>query len=174
MDLADEAIVYFNPHTIAHKKLKEITEEQVHQAFNRKDLKVFTKSLDVTNYLKSKNWDNKVLLMMSSGNFDGVDFNQLANELTTMISSISERASPSPAIRFASDQRLSPGPTTTVTYESGVKAIESVLPAPALKAKVATMTIARERTTSVRARRPRRLRTMLPDGLVAPKPCEKP
>lgn len=83
MDLADEAIVYFNPHTIAHKKLKEITEEQVHQAFNRKDLKVFTKSLDVTNYLKSKNWDNKVLLMMSSGNFDGVDFNQLANELTT-------------------------------------------------------------------------------------------
>jgi UDP-N-acetylmuramate: L-alanyl-gamma-D-glutamyl-meso-diaminopimelate ligase len=83
MDLADEAIVYFNPHTIAHKKLKEITEEQVHKAFNRKDLKVFTKSLDVTNYLKSKNWDNKVLLMMSSGNFDGVDFNQLANELTT-------------------------------------------------------------------------------------------
>jgi UDP-N-acetylmuramate: L-alanyl-gamma-D-glutamyl-meso-diaminopimelate ligase len=82
MDLADEAIVYFNPHTIAHKKLKEITEEQVHKAFNRKDLKVFTKSLDVTNYLKSKNWNNKVLLMMSSGNFDGVDFNQLAKELT--------------------------------------------------------------------------------------------
>ena len=82
MDLADEAIVYFNPHTIAHKKLKEITEEQVHKAFNRKDLKVFTKSLDVTNYLKSKNWDNTVLLMMSSGNFDGVDFNSLAKTLT--------------------------------------------------------------------------------------------
>jgi UDP-N-acetylmuramate: L-alanyl-gamma-D-glutamyl-meso-diaminopimelate ligase len=82
MDLADEAIVYFNPHTIAHKKLKEINEVQVHKAFNRKDLKVFTKSSDVTDYLKSKNWDNKVLLMMSSGNFDGVDFNQLANELT--------------------------------------------------------------------------------------------
>jgi UDP-N-acetylmuramate: L-alanyl-gamma-D-glutamyl-meso-diaminopimelate ligase len=81
MDLADEAIVYFNPHTIAHKKLKEITEEQVHKAFNRTDLKVFTKSSDVTDYLKSKNWDNKVLLMMSSGNFDGVDFNRLASEL---------------------------------------------------------------------------------------------
>jgi len=81
MDLADEAIVYFNPHTIAHKKLKEISVEQVHNAFNRKDLKVFTKSGDVTDYLKSQNWNNKVLLMMSSGNFDGVDFAALAKEL---------------------------------------------------------------------------------------------
>ncbi|MCE3259391.1 MAG: UDP-N-acetylmuramate-alanine ligase, partial [Bacteroidetes bacterium] len=63
MDLADEAIVYFNPHTIAHKKLKEITPEQVHKAFNRKDLKVFTSSAEVTDYLKEKKWDNKVLLM---------------------------------------------------------------------------------------------------------------
>jgi UDP-N-acetylmuramate: L-alanyl-gamma-D-glutamyl-meso-diaminopimelate ligase len=82
MDLADEAIVYFNPHTIAHKKLKEISPEQVHQAFNRKDLKVFTKSEEVTDYLKAKKWDNKVLLMMSSGNFDGVDFNSFAKELS--------------------------------------------------------------------------------------------
>ncbi|MDO8998928.1 MAG: Mur ligase family protein [Bacteroidota bacterium] len=82
MDLADEAIVYFNPHTIAHKKLKEITIEQVEKAFNRKNLKVFTKSIELTDYLKSKNWANKVLLMMSSGNFDGIDFNGLAKELT--------------------------------------------------------------------------------------------
>lgn len=81
MNLADEAIVYFNPHTIEHKKLKEITKEQVYNCFNRKDLKVFTRSVEVTDYLKSKHWDNSVLLMMSSGNFDGVDFNALANEL---------------------------------------------------------------------------------------------
>jgi UDP-N-acetylmuramate: L-alanyl-gamma-D-glutamyl-meso-diaminopimelate ligase len=81
MNLANEAIVYFNPHTIAHKKLKEITVQQVYESFNRNDLKVFTKSKDVVDYLKSKNWDNSVLLMMSSGNFDGVDFNNLAREL---------------------------------------------------------------------------------------------
>jgi UDP-N-acetylmuramate: L-alanyl-gamma-D-glutamyl-meso-diaminopimelate ligase len=81
MNLADEAIVYFNPHTIAHKKLKEITVEQVHKAFNRTDLKVFTKSNEVTDYLCSINWQNKVLLMMSSGNFDGVDFKDLAKKL---------------------------------------------------------------------------------------------
>ena len=33
MDAADLAIVYFNPHTIAHKKLEPITEQQVAEAF---------------------------------------------------------------------------------------------------------------------------------------------
>ncbi len=81
MNLADEALVYFNPRTVAHKKLKKVSPEQVHHYFNRKDLKVYTKSEEVTQYLKSKNWNNSVLLMMSSGNFDGVDFNVLANEI---------------------------------------------------------------------------------------------
>lgn len=81
MNDADEAIVYFNPHTIAHKKLKPITEEQVLNYFNRKDLKVFTDSNSLVSYLKSKSLKNQVLLMMSSGNFDGIDFKQLSTEL---------------------------------------------------------------------------------------------
>lgn len=82
MNAADEAIVYFNPHTIAHKKLKEITIDQVLKAFDRKDLKVFTDSNELVNYLKSKKYSNKVLLMMSSGNFDGIDFSKLSTELS--------------------------------------------------------------------------------------------
>lgn len=81
MNAADEAIVYFNPHTIAHKKLKEITTDQVLKAFDRADLKVFTDSKTMVDYLKSINYNNKVLLMMSSGNFDGIDFAELAKEL---------------------------------------------------------------------------------------------
>lgn len=81
MNDADEAIVYFNPHTIAHKKLKPITEEQVLSYFNRQDLKVFTNSEELKNYLKSKSLKNHVLLMMSSGNFDGIDFNELSTQL---------------------------------------------------------------------------------------------
>lgn len=82
MNTADEAIVYYNPHTIAHKKLKPITEEQVLKAFARKDLRVFTESAALIEYLKAKKWNNSVLLMMSSGNFDGVDFKSLALSLT--------------------------------------------------------------------------------------------
>lgn len=82
MDMADEAIVYYNPHTIAHKKLKPITTEQVLKAFNRPDLSVHTSSEDLMDYLRKKSWQNKVLLMMSSGNFDGINFNEFASGLT--------------------------------------------------------------------------------------------
>ena len=74
MNDADEAIVYFNPHTIEHKKLKAITPEQVMHYFNRKDLNVFTESKTLVDYLKSQSLKESVLLMMSSGNFDGIDF----------------------------------------------------------------------------------------------------
>lgn len=81
MDDADEAIVYFNPHTIAHKKLQAISVEQVQNAFARPDIKVMIDSHQLIDYLTSHSWSNSVLLMMSSGNFDGVDFKQLATEL---------------------------------------------------------------------------------------------
>ena len=81
MDLPDEAYVYFNPATIAHKKLKPISEEQVFKYFNRSDLRVFTDSNTLIKELKTKSWDSTNLLLMSSGNFDGVDFNELAKEI---------------------------------------------------------------------------------------------
>lgn len=81
MDAADEAIVYFNPHTIEHKKLKPITTAQVKESFGNDKLKVFTESKQVTDHLKAVSWKSKNLLMMTSGTFDGVDFNKLAAEL---------------------------------------------------------------------------------------------
>ena len=72
MNKPDTAIIYFNPNTITQKKLKTMTKEQVHNAFNRQDLLVFTKSKELEKYLKSQNWKNKNLLMMSSGNFDNI------------------------------------------------------------------------------------------------------
>ncbi len=88
MNEADEAIVYFNPHTIEHKKLPQITDEQVKNAFspsafllNRKEVKVFTNSQKMVDDLKKMNWENSNLLMMSSGNFDGVDFKILARDI---------------------------------------------------------------------------------------------
>lgn len=81
MENADEAFVYFNPHTIAHKKLEPITEQQVLKAFNSSNIKVYTNSEKLINDLKSKDWNKSNLLMMSSGNFDGVDFNAFANEI---------------------------------------------------------------------------------------------
>ncbi|HEY6160063.1 MAG TPA: Mur ligase family protein [Bacteroidia bacterium] len=81
MALADEAFVYFNPHTIEHKKLKPITPGQVKQAFGSGNITVFTDSAQLTDQLKNKSWANANLLMMSSGTFDGVDLKKLAEEL---------------------------------------------------------------------------------------------
>ncbi|MFA6806002.1 MAG: Mur ligase family protein [Bacteroidales bacterium] len=81
MDMADEALVYFNPHTIAHKGLSEITIQQVFEAFGRDDIKVFTQSAEVVASIKKYKWENTNLLMMSSGNFDGIVFEELADEL---------------------------------------------------------------------------------------------
>src|ERR1041385_957953 len=81
MNMADEAFVYFNPHTIAHKKLAPISEAQVKEAFAREDLKVSTDSKALVEELQSRNWNNSVLLLMTSGNFDGVDFAKLAESL---------------------------------------------------------------------------------------------
>jgi len=72
MDEPDTAIVYFSPEAIVHKQLAPITKRQVHAAFGREDLVVFTDSNKLAAYLKTQNWENKNLLMMSSGTFDGI------------------------------------------------------------------------------------------------------
>ena len=77
MDEPDTAIVYFSPAAIKHKKLAPITEEQVHTAFAREDLMVFTDSKKLQAYLQSLNWNNQNLVMMSSGNFGGLQLDRL-------------------------------------------------------------------------------------------------
>jgi len=81
MGSADVALVYFNPHTIAHKKLTPITREQVAAAFAHSHLEVFTSSEALTLRLKQESWNQSNLLLMTSGNFDGVDMQLLAEEL---------------------------------------------------------------------------------------------
>jgi UDP-N-acetylmuramate: L-alanyl-gamma-D-glutamyl-meso-diaminopimelate ligase len=81
MDDADIAIVYFNPHTVALKRLPPITEEQIKTAFGRPDLLVYNNSKTLLIDLQSMEWDGVNLLMMSSGNFDGIDLQLMAQEI---------------------------------------------------------------------------------------------
>ena len=77
MDEPDTAIVYFSPEAIAHKKLEPISKTQVHNAFGREDLLIFTDSEELEKYLNSLTWGNQNLLMMSSGNFEGMEIKEL-------------------------------------------------------------------------------------------------
>lgn len=77
---ADEALVYFNPEVVQHKKLAPISIQQVSDGFGG-SVHVKNKTEEVLSFIRSQKWDNSVLLMMSSGNFDGIDYDQLAEEL---------------------------------------------------------------------------------------------
>jgi len=80
MDAADKAFVFFNPKTIEHKKLEPITVEQVKDAFGG-GVEVFTDSDVLFQQLQTQNWDNKNLLIMSSGNFSGKDIKAFGKQL---------------------------------------------------------------------------------------------
>lgn len=81
---ADEAIVYFSPEAIALKKLPPITAEMIMKAFGREDLTVFNDSSAMKEKLMQINPDNTVLLMMSSGNFNGINVNELGKKIISL------------------------------------------------------------------------------------------
>lgn len=81
MQNTDIAIVYFNPHTIQHKKIPPISIQQIQESFDRKDIKVYNDISILLEDLLKMQWQNKNLLMMSSGNFDGLDISQLAQQI---------------------------------------------------------------------------------------------
>ena len=77
MNLADQAIVFFSQKAIKHKKLTPITEEQIKAAFNNNQLKIISNSKDLIKHLKSLSLENTNLLMMSSGNFDKINLDEI-------------------------------------------------------------------------------------------------
>jgi UDP-N-acetylmuramate: L-alanyl-gamma-D-glutamyl-meso-diaminopimelate ligase len=78
---AEESIVYYSPKTLAHKKMPELTEADVKAAFNNKNLIVFTENESLQQFLLGKDWQNKNLLLMSSGNYNGLDLKQLSSKI---------------------------------------------------------------------------------------------
>lgn len=81
MDKADVAFVYYSQHALQLKKLPDLDPEQVRLSFANTGLRVFTDSAQMVAELKKMLWRQTNLLMMSSGNFDGIDFAALAEEL---------------------------------------------------------------------------------------------
>ena len=82
LDAADEAVVFYSPDAVKIKQLEEVTYEQIAQSFQRDDLIIYTNPVDFKNFLFSQNFDNAALLLMSSGNYGGLNFdevNQLIN-----------------------------------------------------------------------------------------------
>lgn len=81
MEKADRALVYFSPEVVAHKKLDALSAMEVKNAFETANVEVYTDSAKLLEALRAISWKGKTLLMMSSGNFDGIDFSDLNKEI---------------------------------------------------------------------------------------------
>ncbi|WP_109435198.1 UDP-N-acetylmuramate--L-alanine ligase [Aquimarina sp. AU119] len=77
LNSADEAVVFYSPHAVKIKQLDEVSESQIAQAFNRNDLVIYTDPEQFQHYLKQKDFTNSALLLMSSGNYGGLDFDEV-------------------------------------------------------------------------------------------------
>jgi len=78
---ADIAFVYFNPQVVENKKLEKFTKEQVKNAFGGENVFVFDDAELLKKELQAIDFSDKNLLIMTSGNFSGLNMNELAEKL---------------------------------------------------------------------------------------------
>jgi UDP-N-acetylmuramate: L-alanyl-gamma-D-glutamyl-meso-diaminopimelate ligase len=84
MKAADVAIVYIDEKTFQHKKLQPFSKDDVQTAFKSDKIHYFDSSEALQDCLLKVNFYRTNLLLMSSGNFGGLDLVKLARELNTV------------------------------------------------------------------------------------------
>jgi UDP-N-acetylmuramate: L-alanyl-gamma-D-glutamyl-meso-diaminopimelate ligase len=79
---ADAAAVFYSPHAIELKRLPPLPEEKILSGFGKKGLAVIHKKEELAEWLMKQSYKNANLLLMSSGNYDGLDIQALINQIT--------------------------------------------------------------------------------------------
>ena len=77
LDKADKAVVFYSPHAVKIKQLDEVTTAQIGAAFGREDLLMFTNPAEFKTFLFSQNLEQTAVVLMSSGNYGGLDFEEV-------------------------------------------------------------------------------------------------
>jgi UDP-N-acetylmuramate: L-alanyl-gamma-D-glutamyl-meso-diaminopimelate ligase len=77
MDPADEAVVFYSKHALEIKRMPELLPEQIAVGFGRKDLHVFNQRAQLEAFLDAQQYKDTNLLLMSSGDYEGMDVRSL-------------------------------------------------------------------------------------------------
>ena len=83
LEFADVAVVFYSPDAVKIKQLDEVSYDQIAKAFNREDLIIYTNPKDFKDYLFNINFENSALLLMSSGNYGGLNFDEVKALITS-------------------------------------------------------------------------------------------
>ncbi len=82
---ADRAFIYFNPQNLTQKRLDTLDKAEISKAFEHDNLTVIEEIDELKQELFKINWSNKNLLMMSSGNFNNLDFTEVAKKIISTL-----------------------------------------------------------------------------------------
>jgi UDP-N-acetylmuramate: L-alanyl-gamma-D-glutamyl-meso-diaminopimelate ligase len=77
LDAADVAVVFYSPDAVKIKQLDEVTYEQIANSFKRDDLIIYTHPQEFKDFLFGHDFSNSALLLMSSGNYGGLNFDEV-------------------------------------------------------------------------------------------------
>lgn len=80
MDSADVAVVFYASHALALKRMPPLPKAAVVAGFDKKDLQVINDKNELINFLENQSYHNSVLLLMSSGDYDGLDIQRFLKE----------------------------------------------------------------------------------------------
>jgi len=78
---ANRAAVYYNPHTLELKRMPPLDPDFVRRCFGREDLEIITDGNTLEGFIRGSASDNSALLLMSSGNWGGLNVKALAAEI---------------------------------------------------------------------------------------------
>jgi UDP-N-acetylmuramate: L-alanyl-gamma-D-glutamyl-meso-diaminopimelate ligase len=81
MDPADDSAVFYSAHALSLKRLPPLDPNQVKSCFATKRLEVINSAQELSHWLLSKSYNNANLLLMSSGNYDGLDIATFVKEI---------------------------------------------------------------------------------------------
>jgi UDP-N-acetylmuramate: L-alanyl-gamma-D-glutamyl-meso-diaminopimelate ligase len=81
-DKADIGVVFYSKHALELKRMPDLPPEQVIKGFGKEGLLVMNDKNELWNFLQRQNFSNANVLLMSSGNYDGLDMNGFANKIT--------------------------------------------------------------------------------------------
>jgi UDP-N-acetylmuramate: L-alanyl-gamma-D-glutamyl-meso-diaminopimelate ligase len=82
LNAADEAVVFYSRHALELKRLPELKKEVVAKGFATNGLEVSNDRSELEAWLQGRDYKNSIVLLMSSGNYDGVDIEGLAKRIT--------------------------------------------------------------------------------------------
>jgi UDP-N-acetylmuramate: L-alanyl-gamma-D-glutamyl-meso-diaminopimelate ligase len=77
LDAADQAVVFYSPDAVKIKQLEAVTSAQIAKAFQREDLIIYTNPQEFKAFLYAQSLKNTALVFMSSGNYGGLDFEEV-------------------------------------------------------------------------------------------------